>query len=162
LQIIDLAVDDELERVRLRKPSVASESFPTRSKTPSEALLFVEPDVLVRAPIAEYLRECGYRVIEVNSLDAALTILNATDARIDLVLAEVSHLDASEGFAFAKRIRESHSGIDVILTSNVAHCANKAGDLCEAEAMLGKPYHSDELLRRINVLRERRRSSKLF
>jgi DNA-binding response OmpR family regulator len=30
----------------------------------SPCILMVEPDVLVRQPIAEYLRECGFKVVE--------------------------------------------------------------------------------------------------
>ena len=30
-----------------------------------EAVMVVEPDVLVRMTVADYLRECGYRVVEV-------------------------------------------------------------------------------------------------
>jgi DNA-binding response OmpR family regulator len=160
LQITELSLGEDLPRVQNKKRNTSSQPASTQSSIPSETLLFVEPDVLVRAPISEYLRECGYRVIEVNSIEAAQTILLGVDSKVDVLLVEVSHLGAAEGFAFAKQIRESHSNIDVILTSSIAHCANKAEDLCEADGMLGKPYHSAELLRRIQVLRERRRSRK--
>jgi hypothetical protein len=48
--------------------------------------------------------------------------------------------------------------IDVILTSGVAKAAEKAGDLCD-EGPLEKPYHPQEVVRRINILRERRRTA---
>jgi DNA-binding response OmpR family regulator len=153
-------ISDDPPRVQRRRKSGSTDPASTASNTPSETLLFVEPDVLVRAPVAEYLRECGYRVIEANSIEAAQEILSTADSRVDVVFAEVSHLGTAEGFAFAKTIRDRYPGIDVILTSSISHCASKAGDLCEEEAMLGKPYHSDELLRRIQILREKRRSSK--
>ena len=37
----------------------------------------VESDVLVRQPIAEYLRQCGYKVIEARDTDEALLILTS-------------------------------------------------------------------------------------
>jgi hypothetical protein len=46
----------------------------------------------------------------------------------------------------------------VILTSGVARAADKAGDLCD-DGPLEKPYHPQEVVRRINLLRERRRTS---
>jgi two-component SAPR family response regulator len=97
-------------------------------------------------------------VIEADSIEDALRVLKS-DAKVDVVLAEVSHLGAT-GFALSKQIRESYPTVDVILTSSVANCADKAGDLCD-EGVLGKPYHPEELLRRIHILRERRRSAKL-
>jgi CheY-like chemotaxis protein len=40
-----------------------------------ETTLFVEDEVLVRMPIAQYLRDCGYRVIEAANADEAMTVL---------------------------------------------------------------------------------------
>ena len=40
-----------------------------------ETVLVLDGDVLVRMPIAQYLRDCGYRVLEATSVDEAMTIL---------------------------------------------------------------------------------------
>ena len=48
-------------------------------------ILMVEPDVLVRQPIAEYLRECGYKVVETGNTDEALLVVNARTMTIDIV-----------------------------------------------------------------------------
>ena len=146
-------------RTRKKGPRVSRPKSIEKPNNLSGTLLVVEPDILARMSIAEYLRDCGYKVIEADSIEDALRLLES-DAKVDVVLAEVSHLGATEGFALSKQIRESHPSVDVILTSNVANCADKAGDLCD-EGALGKPYHPDELLRRIHILRERRRSAKL-
>ena len=38
---------------------------------PRPCILLVECDIVVRSPLAEYLRECGYRVLEaVNTIEA--------------------------------------------------------------------------------------------
>ena len=145
-----------LKKKRSASKHPASISSPT---APLATLLVVEPEVLARMAIADYLRTCGYKVIEADTIEDAFKVLQS-DAKVDLVFAEVSHLGASEGFALAKRIRESYAHVDVILTSNVAQAADKASDLCD-QGMLKKPYHPDELIRRIHILRERRRSSKL-
>jgi DNA-binding response OmpR family regulator len=55
-------------------------------------------------------------------------------------------------------VRENHPGIDVILTSGMARTAEKAGDLCD-DGPLEKPYHPQEVVRRINLLLERRRTA---
>ena len=121
-----------------------------------ETILIIEPDILVRMVIAEYLRDCGYKVIEATAGEDVFTLLQA-DTRIDIVFAEVRLPGRIDGFTLAKQIRESHPAVDVILTTGVPQAADKAGDLCE-ETPLKKPYHPSEVVRRINILRERQRT----
>jgi CheY-like chemotaxis protein len=40
-----------------------------------ETVLVVEHEVMVRLAISEYLRHCGYRVIEAISAEEAITVL---------------------------------------------------------------------------------------
>lgn len=119
--------------------------------------MVVEPDILVRMVLAEYLRECGYRVIEGVSAEDVFAVLRA-GSRFDVVLTEIKLPGELDGFALAKRLRETHPGVDVLLSVGIANAADKAGDLCE-DGPLEKPYHPQEVLRRINLLRERRRTS---
>lgn len=120
--------------------------------------MVVEPDVLARSVIAEYLRECGYRVLEGANADDVLAVLKAGES-LDIIFSEVRLSGELDGFGLAKFIRETHPEIDVLLTSGVAKAAEKAGDLCD-EGPLEKPYHPHEVVRRINILRERRRTTK--
>jgi DNA-binding response OmpR family regulator len=89
--------------------------------------------------------------------DDALAVL-AAGRRINVILAEVRLPGRVDGFELARQIRQSHPDTDVILTSGVARAADKAADLCE-DGPLEKPFHPQELVRRINLLRERRRTS---
>jgi len=43
--------------------------------TLQETILLVEDEILTRTVIAEYLRECGYKVIEAASADEAIVVL---------------------------------------------------------------------------------------
>jgi DNA-binding response OmpR family regulator len=63
-----------------------------------------------------------------------------------------------DGFGLAQWVRENHPRIDVILTSGMARAAEKAGDLCD-DGPLEKPYHPQEVVRRINLLLGRRRTA---
>jgi CheY-like chemotaxis protein len=130
---------------------------PSSSDATPATIFVVEPDILVRMVIANYLRECGYKVVEGVQADDVLTVLQAGTA-IDVILAEVRLAGSLDGFGLARLIRQDHPEIDVILTSGVARAADKAGDLCE-DGPLEKPYHPQEVVRRINLLRERRRMS---
>lgn len=105
--------------------------------------------------LADYLRDCGYKVVEGVTADDVLAVL-AAGKKIDVVLAEVQLGGSSNGFELARHIRENHPDIDVILSNGAPGAAQRAGDLCD-EGPLEKPYHPEEVVRRINALRERRR-----
>jgi CheY-like chemotaxis protein len=135
----------------------APSAEPSSGDAASTTILVVEPDILVRMVVAEYLRDCGYKVIEGVSADDALAVLQA-GRKIDLILAEVQLVGRMDGFELAREIRENHPGIDVILTTGAPRAADKAGDLCD-DGPLEKPYEPQEVVRRIKILRERRRRS---
>ena len=130
---------------------------PSSGDATSATIIVVEPDISVRMVIAEYLRECGYKVVESVSADEALAVLEA-GRKIDVIMAEVRLAGNLDGFGLTRQIREHHPEIDVILTSGVSRAANKAGDLCD-DGPLEKPYHPQEVVRRINLLHERPRAS---
>jgi DNA-binding response OmpR family regulator len=124
----------------------------------STTVLVAEPDILVRMVIAEYLRTCGYKVIEAGSAGDVLSVL-ASEFPVHVVFAEITGLGTIDGFGLARQIRGRYPEVDVILTSGVTQAADKAADLCD-EGVLKKPYRPEEVTRRINVLRERRRSAR--
>jgi CheY-like chemotaxis protein len=124
--------------------------------TPS-TILVVEPDILVRMVIASYLRDCGYKVLEGVSAADALAVLGSGQ-QIDAILSEVRLRGKVNGFGLACMVRERYPDTDVILTSGLTRAADKARNLCE-EGPLEKPYEPHEVARRINLLRERRRTA---
>jgi len=124
--------------------------------TPS-AILVVDPDILVRMTITDYLRDCGYEVFDGITAEDAVTLLGSRQ-KIDVVFAEVQLSGGMDGFALAQWVREKHPDIDVILTSGITRAAEKAGDLCD-EGPLEKPYRPQEVVRRINIFLERRRTA---
>ena len=87
--------------------------------------------------------------------DDVLAVLEA-GRKIDVILTEVQLAGSVDGFELARQICENHPDIDVILTSGVRRAADKAGNLCD-DGPVAKPYQSHEIVRRINILRERRR-----
>jgi DNA-binding response OmpR family regulator len=115
----------------------------------SPYILMVEPDVLVRQPIAEYLRECGYKVVETGSTDEALLVVNARTMSIDIVLADAQAPGKLDGFGLARWMRENQPSAKVILAGTVANEAKEAGDLCEEGPLLSKPYDPQLLVDRI-------------
>jgi DNA-binding response OmpR family regulator len=118
-------------------------------------IVIVEPDILVRMVIASYLRDCGYRVLEGITAADVMTLLRSGQ-KIDVVFSEVRLRGKTDGFGLARWVRAHYPEVDVILTAGAARAADKAGCLCE-DGPLEKPYHPREIVRRINLLKERRR-----
>jgi CheY-like chemotaxis protein len=112
-------------------------------------VLMVESDVLVRRPIAEYLRDCGYRVIEAGNTDEALLILNPGEIQIDVVLADAQASGKLDGFGLSHWLRKNRPDAQVVLAGTIAHEAKEAGDLCEEGPHLAKPYEPARLVDRI-------------
>ena len=135
---------------------MSSRRSPTKSQV-AETILIVEPDVVMRMVISDYLRECGYKVVEAVGFQEATAILGS-DAKVDAVFAEVQLPGDVDGFSLAQWIRTHKPAIEIILTSGVKMAADKAGDLCE-DGPLGKPYDPDQVVRRLRILFEKRRKT---
>jgi DNA-binding response OmpR family regulator len=114
-------------------------------------ILVVDAEELVRTPLAQYLRECGYRVLEATSSEEAQKLLSEGSQTIDIVFADIETLQGS-GFAFAAWVRENRPGVRVLLAGTIAAAARRAGDLCEEEPPIRKPYDHQLVLDRIRRL----------
>ena len=112
-------------------------------------ILLVESDVLVRKPLAEYLRDCGYKVVEALNTDEAVEVLTTGSAAIGIVLADVSSPGKIDGFGLARWMRSNGIDAKIILAGTVQKAAAKAQDLCEDGPLLSKPYDHSLLLNRI-------------
>jgi DNA-binding response OmpR family regulator len=104
-------------------------------------VLVLEADIVVRHSLAEYLRECGYRVIEAARAAAAHTILQAPGTEVDVLFAGLGgdEEERRATFALVAWVRDALSGLKVELAGALQTAARKAGDLCEEEP-LKKPY----------------------
>ena len=126
----------------------------------SETVLVVEGDVLARIVICEYLRHCGYRVIEAVNCDEALILLQHPTASIDIVLTDIKATGAIDGFALTQWIRQNKPDIDVVIAGSTAKAADAAANLCESGPMLARPYEPQlvvDRIKRLRALRSRRR-----
>jgi CheY-like chemotaxis protein len=136
-------------------------SPPTETTDERTVVLAVEDEVLIRMVVAEYLRDCGYVVIEAGSAHEAVALFKA-DVEVDVVFSDIQMPGPMDGFGLAQWVRQNRPGVEVILTSGAASAADRAADLCEEGPLLQKPYDSGEVDRRIKQLlasRERNGSS---
>jgi DNA-binding response OmpR family regulator len=122
-----------------------------------ETIMVMETDVLVRMVIADYLRECGYKVVEGANGDDVLTLIGS-GIGVNMVISGAQQSGGTESFSLAHRIRISHPDVHVILTSSLERAAQKAAEMCN-KGSLTRAYNSQELVKRIQLLRERNRTS---
>jgi len=112
-----------------------------------QRVLIVEADILIRQPLADYLRECGYDVIETVNDDEAREFLAKGLAVVDAVLADAN--DGQVRFGLATWIRQNYPRTEVILAGTLATAAERAADLCDDGLALSKPYDHHIVLDRI-------------
>jgi two-component system, response regulator PdtaR len=79
-------------------------------------VLIVEDHFWTRYMAAEYFRGTGYRVIEANDADEALSVL-ASGNQVHVVFSDVQMSGSMDGLTLADWIAERYSGLPVILTS---------------------------------------------
>jgi DNA-binding NtrC family response regulator len=123
-----------------------------------ETILVVEDDVLIRMPIAQYLRDCGYKVIEAVNADEAMAVLLHRETAIDVVFSDIEMPGSVDGFGLAKWIREHRPGMDVVLAGTVPRTVDAAKGLCES-GPLPKPYDSQSVHNHIRRLLAARRTA---
>ena len=125
----------------------------------NDAVLIVEEDVLIRHPLAEYLRQCGFKVAEAVDADEARQLLVKGTGGIDIVMVHALS-DTDRGFTLARWISSRYPEIQVILTGNLVTAAEKAGNLCEQGPALTKPYDHKLILAHIRRMQAARDRSK--
>jgi DNA-binding response OmpR family regulator len=105
-------------------------------------VLLVEGDIIVRHPLAEYLRECGFVVFEAANGEEAMRALKSPGLDIEVVLADMT--TTGSGFALRQWIRTENLAVEVLLAGSIQKAVEHAGQLCEEGPGVAKPY--DHLL----------------
>ena len=117
----------------------------------AETVLVVEDEILLRLVIAEYLRDCGYRVIEAADADEAVIVLKQPNVAVDVLFSDVDMPGSMDGFALSQWTRSNRPDIEVVLTGSVPRAVNAATTLCE-EGTVPKPYEPQSVHDRIRRL----------
>lgn len=119
--------------------------------TPQQTILVVEDDVLVRVVVSEYLRGCGFKVMEAANADEALIVLQKSDIAVDIVFSDIEMLGALDGFGLAQWIRANRPDLGVILAGSISRAATVTTELCH-DGPIPKPYEPQLVADRIRRL----------
>ena len=128
--------------------------------SPNSTILVVDEEVLIRFAIADYLRDCGYRVIEAASGKEAMLVIEKSDVKIDIVLCDAALKGKVNGFTLAQWIRTNRTDMPVILAGTPAKAADAAAGLCDEGPNLARPYEPQLVADRIKRLLAKRRENK--
>jgi DNA-binding NtrC family response regulator len=126
------------------------------SRTDRDTILLVQHEVLIRTSLAQFLRECGYRVVEAGSVAEARAFMENSTVEVSVVFSTVQFPGGTEGFDLAHWVRAHRPGVQVILAGSINAAAQKAEKLCAAA--METPYRADDVARRIRRLLAARRS----
>ena len=122
----------------------------------SSSILIVDGDIVSRHVIADYLRHCGYAVVEGANTDEALTALGEPTLSIDVILCDVSALGSRSGFELANWVRTNRPELEVRLAGGVEMAAETAAELCESGPHMQRPYEPEAVVDYIKRLRASR------
>lgn len=114
-------------------------------------VLVVEDELMVRMPIVEYLRDCGYHVLEAGDANEAIAATDA-DAPVNLVFTDVRMPGKMDGFALADWFRSHHPEVPVLLTSGYSGGRGLPAGSPRGNDFIEKPYSQKQVERRIAAL----------
>ena len=103
-------------------------------------ILVADSEVLVRHGIADYLRHCGYVVIEAATSDEALAVLEDEGLTIDALLCDVKIKGASNAFQLRAWLKEHRPEVNCILAGDIEGVAQAAAEICDQGPHLTRPY----------------------
>ena len=120
----------------------------------SPVVLLVEGDIVVRHPLAEYLRECGFTVFEASNGDEAKRAFTTPSLLIEVVLADMT--TEGSGFALQCWIKEYNHSAEVIMVGSIETAVDRAAAICKDGPAFAKPYEHHFVLEHIRKALARR------
>lgn len=124
-----------------------------------EVILLVEDDVDVRAFLADALRELGYEVVAAPNGSAAISVLEQSNRRMDIMLTDVV-MPGVHGREVGRRAEELRPGLPTLyMTGYSRNAVVHHGRLDEGVELLQKPISHADLAARIRALLDRARKA---
>jgi len=112
-------------------------------------VLIVDDEPAIRGFLYDYLSECGFNPLAVESADEAIKLLEKGYA-IDLVFSDVRMPGTMDGYGLARWVMTNRPGLPVLLASGDLGKTNAVRELVGAE-ILPKPYDFDLVVRKMHA-----------
>lgn len=117
-------------------------------------VLVVEDELMVRMPIAEYLRDCGYNVLEAGSASEAIETVGS-EGPISLLFSDIRMPGKMDGVGLAKWFQAHFPSVPVLLTSGYNGGRSVSLSEMPQSRFIEKPYSQTQVERQIASLLDR-------
>jgi CheY-like chemotaxis protein len=127
---------------------------PARPESGAEkqaTILVVEDEVLTRVASSDYLRSCGYRVLEASSGAEAQTLFTSGEP-IRLLFTDIELPGEIDGVSLASWVETKHPHVRIIMASEDPDIPERAEERDVGRPLLAKPYAFEVLLFHIRRL----------
>ena len=126
---------------------------PTSDDPDSDSVLIVDSDIISRHALADYLRHCGYAVVEAATTDEAMIALREENLSIDVIFCDIDASGSRPASELAQWVRQNRPELEVRWASSVESAAQTAAELCESGPHLSRPYEPEAVVEYIKRLR---------
>jgi CheY-like chemotaxis protein len=117
----------------------------------THTVLVVEDELMVRMPIAEYLRDCGYNVLEAANASEAIAAVDA-EGPVSLVFSDIRMPGKMDGVGLAEWFQSNYPAVPVLLTSGYNGGRALTSASMSRSRFIEKPYSQTQVERRIAAL----------
>lgn len=118
-----------------------------------QTVLVVEDNTLVRMHGVDMLEEAGFTVLEAETADAALVILQQHED-VELLFSDVDMPGSMDGVELARRVHDRWPWIALLLTSG--HHNIDEDELPDGGRFVRKPWTQERLMSKIQAVLETR------
>lgn len=103
--------------------------------------LVVDDDGLLRMDVAEILETAGFRTMEAETGDEAMTVLEQHHLDVVLLFSDVEMPGSRNGFALAREVAVKWPAISIVIASG--RLLPGDGELPEGAHFIGKPFSAE-------------------
>jgi len=133
------------------KPDLLAKNESTQDSdlTGAGTILLVEDEAAVRMFSARALRNKGYTILEATNGEEALEVINATEAKIDMIVTDVM-MPGMDGHTLVQFVRQEMPDVKVIFISGFAENVIPGGITPESDfEFLPKPFSLKDLATKV-------------
>jgi CheY-like chemotaxis protein len=117
----------------------------------THTVLVVEDETMVRMPIAEYLRDCGYNVLEASDASEAIAAMGVEE-QVSLVFSDIRMPGKMDGLGLAEWFQSHYPAVPVLLTSGYSGGRKLPAGSASVRRFIEKPYSQTQVARHIAAL----------
>ncbi|HEY4773819.1 MAG TPA: PAS domain S-box protein, partial [Xanthobacteraceae bacterium] len=139
-----------LPRAGVAEADIESTGVPSSSPAArGEVILAVDDNPAIRATAVAQLRDLGYQVLEADSAQAALEVLERAD-KVDLLFTDIV-MPGMNGKELATCARAKRRDLRILFTSGFLGAAQPDDAVLDVgDVLLGKPYRKHDLARAVH------------